>query len=174
MIGRKTKGGLVMMPNQPTLPPVRAPDACGFSEDEGDVGDSEGEGEVGGVGLGGAWRLKLAQGLGGTLAQSLWMAGLSPANGFTTWMKAPFASVTTEVATWLGLSQYSVMLSFFRKPWPVAVMPAEAWPAVGSSPMLAPMGRGAYTVAAGPVTFLELVAVTENVYVMLFARFDAT
>ena len=31
MIGRKTKGGLVMMssPLMPPVPPVRAPDACG-------------------------------------------------------------------------------------------------------------------------------------------------
>jgi hypothetical protein len=66
------------------------------------------------------------------------------------------------------------MLSFFRNSWPVAVMLVVASPAVGWRPMLALMGSGAYMVAAGPVTLLELVAVTENVYVMLSARFDAT
>ena len=66
------------------------------------------------------------------------------------------------------------MLSFFRKNWPDAVIELSAPPAVGCNPMVAPVGSGAYTVAAGPVTLRELVAVTLKVYVMLSARFDAT
>jgi hypothetical protein len=72
MIGRKTKGGLVMM-SRPEIPPppVRAPDACGLPVGDGEgEGDSTGVGEAG-VGLGVAWRVKLAHGLGCTLAQSL-------------------------------------------------------------------------------------------------------
>jgi hypothetical protein len=104
--GRNTNGGRVMTLSQPTSPPVRAPDAWEVSDGEGSgVGDSEGEGEADGMGEGGAWRLKLAHGFGGTLAQSLCAPGLLPAKGFTTWVNAPFPSVTTEAATWPGSSQ---------------------------------------------------------------------
>ena len=69
MIGRKTKGGLVMMssPEMPPPPLRRTPDAGGLPDGEG---DSTGVGEAG-VGLGVACRVKLAHGLGCTLAQSL-------------------------------------------------------------------------------------------------------
>ena len=71
MIGRKTNGGLVMMssPEMPPPPLGRTPDAGGLAEGEGE-GDSAGLGEAG-VGFGVAWRVKLAHGLGCTLAQSL-------------------------------------------------------------------------------------------------------
>jgi hypothetical protein len=88
---------------------------------------------------------------------------LSPPNGFTVFVKAPWSSVTTEAATCVETSQNSVMVSFLRKSWPVAVMLVLAGPVVGCRPMLAPLGRGAYTVAAGPVALRELVAVTVKV-----------
>ena len=54
MIGRKTKGGLVMMssPLRPPPPvwPVRGPDACGLPAGEG---DSSGDGVTSAVGVGG-------------------------------------------------------------------------------------------------------------------------
>jgi hypothetical protein len=107
MIGRKTKGGLVMM-SRPLMPPPpgRAPDAWEFPAAEG-VGDdvSTGEGEVDAVGVGAGWRAKLAQGFGWTLAHSLCAAGLSLANGLTAFVKEPLSSVTTVVATWLETSQ---------------------------------------------------------------------
>ena len=73
MIGRKTKGGLVMMSNPLRPPPVRAADACGVAAGEGDAEgcNGDGEGAADGVGVGGGRRVKLAHGLGGTLAQSL-------------------------------------------------------------------------------------------------------
>ena len=65
MIGRKTKGGLVMMSNplMPPLPPglVRGPDACGLSIGEG-VGDACGE--VDGSGVGATCKVNLAHGFG--------------------------------------------------------------------------------------------------------------
>jgi hypothetical protein len=73
MIGRNTNGGLVMKTRPLTPPPLgRTPDACGLSvgEDDGDE-VSVGVGESCGVGVGAPWRLKLAHGLGWTLAQSL-------------------------------------------------------------------------------------------------------
>jgi hypothetical protein len=60
-----------------------------------------------------------------------------------TLVKAPLPSVTTEVATWVVTSQYSVMLSFFKNSWPVTVTLVPAVPAVGCIPMLAPIGSGA-------------------------------
>jgi hypothetical protein len=55
------------------------------------------------------------------------------------------------------------MVSFFRNSSPVTVMLAAGPPAVGCNPIVAPVGSGAYTVAAGPVRGLVLVAVTLNV-----------
>jgi hypothetical protein len=108
MIGRKTKGGRVMMSSPlrppPFPPPVRGPDACGLSTGEG-VGDSPGDGVPATVGVGGGRSVKLAQGLGWTLAHSLWTFGLSPAKGLTVLTKEPLASVTTDAATWLEASQ---------------------------------------------------------------------
>jgi hypothetical protein len=65
------------------------------------------------------------------------------------------------------------MASLARNSWPVATMFVVETPAVGASPMLAPVGRGAYTVAAGPVTFREFVAVTLNVELRLSGMFEA-
>jgi hypothetical protein len=66
-----------------------------------------------------------------------------------------------------------VIFSFARKSWPVAAMLVVDTPAVGASPMLAPVGSGANTVAAGPVRGLVLVAVTLNVEVTLSGMFEA-
>jgi hypothetical protein len=151
------------MMSRPLIPPPgRAPDAWGVSAGEG-VDVSTGEGGTWGVGEGGPCSVKLAHGLGGTLAHSLWTLGLSPANGLIALVNAPLPSVTTDVATWLEVSQKRVMLSFLRKSWPVTVMGVLAPPAVGDSPIVAPLGSGAYMVAAAPVVGLELVALTENV-----------
>ena len=65
------------------------------------------------------------------------------------------------------------MLSFLRKLSPVTVRVVLRTPAVGDNPMLAPLGSGAYTTAAGPVVGLVLVALTVNAYVMLSATPDA-
>ena len=107
MIGRNTKGGLVRM-SSPLIPPPplgRTPEACGL-EGDGD-GDSSGDGEPEGVGEGdgGAWRAKVAHGLGWTLAHSLCAFGLSPLNGLTTLVNDPFSSETTEPAIWVETSQ---------------------------------------------------------------------
>jgi hypothetical protein len=103
-MGRKTKGGRVMM-SSPLMPPPagRAPEACGVAEVG--VGVSAGEGVTPGVGVGVARNVKVACGLGWTLAYSVWTFGLSPANGLTTFVKLPLSSVTTEAATWVGTSQ---------------------------------------------------------------------
>lgn len=144
MMGRKTNGGLVMM-SSPLMPPPagRTPDTGEVSvgEDDGEV--SVGEAGGVGVGVGAPRRVKLAHGLGWTLAQSLWTAGLSPANGVTTLVKAPLSSVITAAMPWADVSQYSVRLSFLRKFWPVAVMLVVGPPALGSNPMVAALGRGA-------------------------------
>ncbi len=146
MIGRKTNGGLVIMssPLMPPPPPGRTPDACGVSPAAG-VGDevSIGDGVMPGVGVGTPCSVKLAHGCGCTLAQSLWTFGLSPRKGLTTLVNAPVSSATTEPATWVERSQYRVMLSFFKKSWPVTVMLVLGPPAVGWSPSDAPVGRGA-------------------------------
>lgn len=80
MIGRNTKGGLVMMsrPLMPPVPPVRTPDACGGWLADGVGEESTGDGVTPGVGVGAAWREKDAQGCGCTFAHSLWTFGLSP------------------------------------------------------------------------------------------------
>jgi hypothetical protein len=72
MIGRKTKGGRVMM----SMPLIFATgtalglgDGLGLSVGDGDGdGESDGVGDAAGVGVGGPWRVKSACGLGGTLA----------------------------------------------------------------------------------------------------------
>lgn len=73
MIGRKTKGGRVMM----SIPLIDATgakvglgDGLVLAVGEGDAdgdGESEGVGDAGGVGVGGPSRVKSACGLGGTL-----------------------------------------------------------------------------------------------------------
>jgi hypothetical protein len=71
-MGRKTKGGRVMM-SIPLMPATGSAlglgDSVGLSVGDGDgVGESEGVGETAGVGEGGPSRRKSARGLGGTLA----------------------------------------------------------------------------------------------------------
>jgi hypothetical protein len=71
IIGRKTNGGVVI-----TSSPLRSPetvnatgDALGLALGDGDgVGMAESDGAAGGVGVGGPCNVKLAHGLGGTLA----------------------------------------------------------------------------------------------------------
>jgi hypothetical protein len=109
MIGRKTKGGRVMM----SIPLMFASgtglglaDGLGLSigEGEGD-GDSDGVGDTTGVGVGEPSRVKSACGLGGTLAKRWCTPGASPGKGLTTTVKAPLALQTVEPATRLGSSQ---------------------------------------------------------------------
>ena len=64
------------------------------------------------------------------------------------------------------------MLSFFRKSWPVTVMAVVAPPAVGCSPMLAPVGKGRKPSPQPRSLARVLVALTANVYVMLSASPD--
>lgn len=114
MIGRKTNGGLVIT-SRPVRPePVVSVsrDALavvvveGDGDDDGDgEGEGEGDGEAAGVGVGGPWSVKLAQGFGWTLAHSLCTPGLSPGNGFTTFVKLPPPSAVTLAATREVLSQ---------------------------------------------------------------------
>ena len=87
--------------------------------------------------------LKVAHGFGCTLAHSLWTFGLSPAKGLITLVKAPVSSLTTVPATCVERSQYSVIVSFLRKSWPVTVIAVLAPPAVGCRPIDAPAGSGA-------------------------------
>ena len=69
------------------------------------VGPAEGEGDAGGVGVGGPCKVKVAHGLGGTLAHRRCWPGLSPGNGVTTFVKPPLESVVTLAATRDGLYQ---------------------------------------------------------------------
>ena len=68
-------------------------------------GDGDGDGEGLGDGPATASRVKVAQGFGATLAQSLWAPGASPSKGLTLVVKLPFASVVAEPATLLVWSQ---------------------------------------------------------------------
>ena len=109
MIGRKTKGGRVMMSMPlmfPTGTALGLGDGLGLSigDGEGD-GESDGVGDAAGVGEGGPWRVKSACGFGSTLAYRWWSPGASPGKGFTTTVKAPLALQTVEPATRLGSSQ---------------------------------------------------------------------
>jgi len=73
----------------------------GSAVGDGDsIGEGEGDGEVCG-----ASSVKIAQGLGGTLAQSLCAPGPSPANVLTLVLKLPLASAVAEPATLLAWSQ---------------------------------------------------------------------
>jgi hypothetical protein len=72
MIGRKTKGGRVMM-SMPLIPAtgtgLELGDGLGLSDGEGEGdGESDGVGDAAGVGDGAPSRVKSAWGLGGTLA----------------------------------------------------------------------------------------------------------
>src|SRR5437870_1727736 len=104
-MGRKTKGGLVM-----TLNPLRVAatgEAVGVTSvvgtplGEGDsLGVGEGDGEVWGPAS-----ANVAQGFGGTLAQSLCGPGASPAKGLTRVLKLPPPSALAEPATLFAWSQ---------------------------------------------------------------------
>jgi hypothetical protein len=102
MIGRITKGGLV----KTSKPLMVAATGVGLASGLGlSVGDGEDDGDGDGSGVGDAavaCSVKLAQGLGGTVAQSLWMPGASVAKGLTLVVKFPFASAFDAPATLLG------------------------------------------------------------------------
>jgi hypothetical protein len=61
------------------------------------LGDDDGGAE--GVGVGEPCSVKLAHGTGGTLAQRRCRPGPSPGNGVTTFVKLPWPSAVTLVAT---------------------------------------------------------------------------
>src|SRR3984893_5858676 len=89
MMGRKTKGGRVMM-SLALMPAAGGAlglrDSVGLSVGDGDgVGESEGVGEAAGVGDGGPSRRKSARGLGGTLAYRWLISGRWPGKGFPTY-----------------------------------------------------------------------------------------
>ena len=108
MIGRKTRGGLVITSSAlwPEFVVTTSGKVLGLADGLAD-GEAAGDGDAGeeGVGVGGPCSVKLAHGLGGTLAHSLCRPGLSPGNGLTVVVKLPLPSALTLVATWLGVSQ---------------------------------------------------------------------
>lgn len=94
MIGRITNGGLVMRSNVLSLAAtgVGLGESVGLAVGEGEV-SGDGEGESVGLGLAAAaCSVKLAHGLGGTLAHSLWTPGGSPGYVLTLVVKFPLAS----------------------------------------------------------------------------------
>jgi len=112
MIGRNTKGGFVITSSPPRPEPVVSVsrealaevDEEGDGDDDGE-GDGDGDGDAAGVGVGGPCSVKLAHGLGCTLAHSLCAPGVSFGNGFTTFVKLPPPSAVTLPATREALSQ---------------------------------------------------------------------
>src|SRR5260370_37890216 len=80
VIGRITNGGLSMTSSE-SLESIRA----GVAAPNGElVGDGSGEGDASGDGVGtAAWRVKVAQGLGPTLAEGLWRPGGPAGDGLT-------------------------------------------------------------------------------------------
>ena len=108
MIGKKTKGGLVITssPLRPEFVVSTTGDALGVGDGDSDgVGEGEGEGDAAGVGVGGPWRVKLAHGFGGTLAHRRCTPGLSPGKGVTALVKLPLPSLVTLAVTCESLSQ---------------------------------------------------------------------
>jgi hypothetical protein len=107
MIGRITKGGLVKRSKVLILAAtgVGLGESVGLAVGDGEV-SGDGDGESVGVGLAAAaCSVKLAQGLGGTLAHSRWTPGGSPGYGLTLVVKFPFASALAAPDTLPGWSQ---------------------------------------------------------------------
>ena len=145
MIGRKTNGGRVMTSNplRPELVVSTTGEALGVGTGDSDgVGEGEGDGVAAGVGVGAPWSVKLAQGLGGTLAHRWCTPGLSPGKGVTALVKLPPPSVVTFAATCESLSQTRAIDSLARKDEPVTVIWVLGPPAAMSSTMFAPTGMG--------------------------------
>src|SRR5215469_15925833 len=95
--GRNTKGGLVMTSRPFSVLPPPGLELRGALEATSGVGVGEGDGVGAGVGVGvGATSVKFAQGLGATVAHSLWRPGASPGYGFTRTLKFPFPSAVAE------------------------------------------------------------------------------
>src|ERR1700704_2763021 len=106
-IGRITKGGLVMRSKPLSLAAagVGLGESVALAVGDGEV-SGDGEGESVGLGLAAAaCSVKVAHGLGGTLAQSLWTPGGSPGNVFALAVKVPFASAFAAPDTLPGWSQ---------------------------------------------------------------------
>ena len=105
-IGRKTNGGLEITSKPLSVAATGEDDGVSVTvtvgDGEGDsLGVGDGEGDVGG-----ALMVKLAHGLGCTLAHRWCTPGGSPENGLTlTLLKLPFWSAVAEPATWLATSQ---------------------------------------------------------------------
>src|SRR5256885_9934307 len=114
--------------------------AVGSSVGEGE-GCSEGLGEEDGVGVA-DWSVKLAQGLGCTLAHSLWTPGASPERGWTRTLKLPLPSAVALPATLVVWSQYRLMCWLVREWPPVTLITVVAGPAVTSSERNALIGVG--------------------------------
>jgi hypothetical protein len=107
MIGRITKGGLVIRSKPLSLGAtgVGLGESVGLAVGEGEV-SGDGDGESVGVGLAAAaCNVKVAQGLGGTLAHSLWTPGGSPGYALTLVVKFPFGSALAAPDTRPGWSQ---------------------------------------------------------------------
>jgi hypothetical protein len=104
-----TNGGFIIrsMPLMVAATGVGLEEAVGPALGDGDVA-ADGDGEASGDGDGeaaAAVSVNRAQGLGGTLAHSLWRPGASPAKGMTLVVKLPFASALDAPATLVGKSQ---------------------------------------------------------------------
>ncbi len=107
MIGRITNGGLVMRSKVLSLaaPGVGLGESVGLAVGDGEV-SGDADGDTVGVGLAAAaCRVKLAQGLGGTLAHRRCTPGGSPGYGLTLVVKFPFASALEAPDTFAGWSQ---------------------------------------------------------------------
>jgi len=114
--------------------------AVGSSVGEGE-GCSEGLGEEDGVGVA-DWSVKLAHGLGCTLAHSLWTPGASPERGWTRTLKLPLPSAVALPATLVVWSQYRLICWLGRNWPPVTLITVVAGPAVTSSERNALIGVG--------------------------------
>lgn len=103
MIGRMTNGGLRMTSSGLRLELIRAGVGAPIGVFEGD-GSCEGVASGDGV-VTAACKVKLAQGFGATLAQTLWRPGGSPGKGLSFHVKLPLASASTAPETLFGWSQ---------------------------------------------------------------------
>src|SRR5712692_2861199 len=112
-MGRNTNGGLEITSKPFSVVPtgVALGVTVGLTSGEA-LGDALGEGE--GEGVGGPLMVKLAHGLGATLAQRRCTPDPSPENGLTRVLKLPLASAVADPATLLVVSQYSDSCSFGR------------------------------------------------------------
>ena len=104
MIGRNTNGGFVMRSKPLSVAATGVGLASGLGLSVGD-GEGSGEGEAGVGEVAAACSVKLAHGLGCTLAHRRWTPGASVAKGLTLVVKFPFASAFDAPAILFGWSQ---------------------------------------------------------------------